>query len=189
MYTKWFYAQLYNQSLFFFFFFIFPSAKSIFSDTVHIKECPCNRTSHTACNRGIIPCQPCLFQISQLFHTSPFINSQVSMPCTTCVLVFALVPYIQHCRFILTQNLTQSNWLIWLNGLNVLPLDINCQASFLEKNPQKNQRKNHAGIRWGVYVLTPFFICQTWGTDMEPGTFWQHPLWLAGNYVIIRGDQ
>lgn len=46
--------------------------------TVHIKECPCNRASHTASHRGLLPGQPRLFQISQFFHTSSFINSKVS---------------------------------------------------------------------------------------------------------------
>lgn len=51
----------------------------IFFFTVHIKECPCNRASHSTCNRALVPRQSCLFQISQLFHTSPFIDSKVSL--------------------------------------------------------------------------------------------------------------
>lgn len=48
--------------------------------TVHIKEYACNRTSHTASHRRIVPRQPRLFQITQLFHASPVIHSQVQTP-------------------------------------------------------------------------------------------------------------
>lgn len=69
---------------FFFFPFFFPHVfpNPSLPDTVHIEECPCNWASHTACNRGVVPCQPCLVQIPQLFNASPFIDSQVcTYPC------------------------------------------------------------------------------------------------------------
>lgn len=145
-------------------------------DAVHIKERPRDWTSHTACDRGIVPCQPCLFQISQLFHASPFIDSQVSVRRT-------YTTFSPLCK--IRENLHEAIGHLWeISRKLCLWKQVHRSWSFSKKRLRKR-----VTLGLGVYVLTPFFICQTWGTDMEPGTFWQHPLRLAGNDVIIRGDQ
>lgn len=58
---------------------------------------------------------------------------------------------------------------------------------FLNTKGQSKKKKKKES-HWDTCVNS-FFICQARGKDMEPGTFGQHPLWLAGNDVIIRGDQ
>lgn len=75
--------------------------------TVHIKECPCNGASHTAWNRGLFSRQPCLFQISQLFHTSPFINSQVSLQHMHVFPIRHTAGDVQRYCFILRQDYPQ----------------------------------------------------------------------------------
>lgn len=57
-----------------------PACFSPIFPTVHIKEHSRYRTRHTARDGRVLPGQPRLFQITQLFHASPLIHSQVRTP-------------------------------------------------------------------------------------------------------------
>lgn len=100
MYTKWFYAQLYNHGLSFF--HIFPSAKSIFPQrSTYQRMSPQPNESYGLQQRDrSLPAMP-LPDLTTLPHEP---THQLTGKQPSCF------PYIQHLEI---QNLTQSDWFVW----------------------------------------------------------------------------